>query len=141
HSDLDATGKELHPYQDIVVDVNGFLGGPGQPVADGNAATATVRDNLVALTSTIAEHELGHTVGLRHGDSFGPPGFGIHNPPGPGAYAPAFPGLAGALETDWHIMASPASVGSSLANAMATSPPPFFGEREAIGLAFADDVP
>src|SRR5207247_10492972 len=75
----------------VVIDVNGFLGGFAQPVA--------TSDNYVALSATIGEHELGHSVGLRHQDAFGPPGFGIHNPPGPNSYVPAFPGLAGALET------------------------------------------
>jgi hypothetical protein len=123
----------------VVIDVNGFLGGLGQPVVDGDGDPNNGIDaNLTAMSATIAEHELGHAVGLRHGDSFGPPLFGVHNPPGVNAYAPAFPGTAGALETTWHIMASPASVGSSLADATGQ---PFFGERELVKLAFADHAP
>jgi Ca2+-binding RTX toxin-like protein len=52
------------------VNVNGFLGRPGQP-----AATSA---NYVALTFTVTAHELGHLFGLRHTDSFGPIGSGIY---------------------------------------------------------------
>lgn len=123
----------------VVVDVNGFLGGLGQPPVDGDGdASNSIDANLMAMSATIAGHELGHVVGLRHGDSFGPPLSGIHNPPGVNAYAPAFPGPAGALETTWHVMASPLSVGSSLLDAIGQ---PFFGERELVKLAFADHAP
>ncbi|HTK78338.1 MAG TPA: pre-peptidase C-terminal domain-containing protein, partial [Gemmataceae bacterium] len=123
----------------VVVDVNGFLGGLGQPPIDGDGDAANSIDaNLTAMSATIAEHEMGHAVGLRHGDSFGPILFGVHNPPGTNAYVPTFPGPAGALETTWHVMASPLSVGSSLFDAIGT---PFFGERELVKLAFADHAP
>ncbi|MBX9627477.1 MAG: tandem-95 repeat protein, partial [Gemmataceae bacterium] len=48
---------------------------------------------------------------------------------------PAYPGPADAGETVRHIMASPASLGSSVADAIA---PTWFGERELIKMAWAD---
>src|SRR5262249_13666507 len=109
----------------VAIDVNGLLGGDLEP-----AATS---DNFVALSSEIAAHELGHLVGLQHADSFGPIGLGIHNPPGADALLPLYPGPALAFETAWHIMASPASVGTSLDDAVGNT---FFGEREDVKLAF-----
>ncbi|MFN9594102.1 MAG: right-handed parallel beta-helix repeat-containing protein, partial [Pirellulaceae bacterium] len=37
-------------------------------------------DNFVALSIKIAAHELGHLMGLRHYDAFGPIGSGVHSP-------------------------------------------------------------
>jgi Ca2+-binding RTX toxin-like protein len=109
------------------VQMNGLLGGLGQP--------ASTSANFVAGSATIATHELGHLLGLRHADAFGPIGFGIHNPPGAAAYEPDYPGPVAAIETTFHIMASPATVGSSLFDLVEG---PFFGEREDIKLAFAE---
>ncbi len=108
------------------VDVNGFLGQVGDTDA-----------NFVNLSTTITAHELGHTLGLRHEDALGPIDFGISNPPGIATYYPTYNGLVGAFTTVDDIMASPASVGSSLANA--ASGDSTFGERDAIKLAFISD--
>ncbi len=83
-------------------------------------------------SAIIGSHELGHLLGLRHGDSYGPIGSGIHSPPGAGAYLPAYPGPAGAVETTDHIMASPASVGSTIGD---VTSPSWFSERAAVKLA------
>ncbi|MBI3465607.1 MAG: hypothetical protein HY000_21520 [Planctomycetes bacterium] len=118
--------RNLNLGGSVSIDINSFLGGAGQP-----SATSA---NIVAASAAIAAHELGHLVGLRHADSFGPIGSGIHSPPGPDKYKPSYPGPSAAFETTLHLMASPASVGSSANDALAD---PFFGEREAIKLAFA----
>jgi hypothetical protein len=120
--------RNLNPSDTAEVEVNGFLGGPGQP-----PATTGPTGNYVALASDIAAHELGHTAGLRHQDAFGPIGFGVHNPPGVTAFRPNYPGLAAAWETTQHIIASPAAVGSTLFDAVGNT---YFAERELIKLAF-----
>ena len=119
--------RNLNLNTQVYVDVNGLLGGPQQPEA--------TSDNFAAMSITIAAHEVGHSAGSRHFYASGPLGFGIHVPPGRDAYKPAYTGLVGALETTLHLMASPASVGSSLAQAVEEL---FFSEREAIVLAFAE---
>ncbi len=109
------------------INVNGFLGGPGQP-------TLTAA-NAVGLSAGVAAHELGHLVGLRHSDAFGPIGTGISPAVNPGRYYPGYAGPAAAAETAGHVSASPRAVGSTLFDAAAGV---FLGAREAIKLAFAD---
>ena len=108
------------------VDVNGRLGGVGQPPA--------TSANVIELTAKIAAHELGHLMGLRHGDAYGPIGSGINDQPGAAAYTPVYPGPVGAIETNLHIMASPAATGEDVAlNALSGQ---YFGARSAVKLAF-----
>jgi Ca2+-binding RTX toxin-like protein len=120
--------RNLNPGGTASVQVNGILGASGQP--------ADTSDNWIALSAKIAAHELGHLVGLLHQDSFGPITYGIHAPPGAGGHLPAYPGPAAAYETFDHVMSSPASVGSNRFND--TEKNLFFGEREAIKLAFSE---
>ncbi|MDG2224390.1 MAG: PKD domain-containing protein [Rubripirellula sp.] len=112
----------------VQVDVNGFLGDqpnqlPGTP------------DNFIALSSTIAAHELGHTYGLRHHDAFGNPGDGVFSGLGAAAFTPSYEGFlpATADETANHLLASPASVKTTINDALQN---PYFGPREALKLAF-----
>jgi hypothetical protein len=93
---------------------------------------------FVGLSSTIAAHEVGHLVGLRHGDAFGPLGFGIHSPPGALPYVPDYPGptLASPLdETNKHTLATPGATGQTVAEGIADT---YFGVREAIRLEFIE---
>src|SRR5204862_7818343 len=81
-----------------------------------------------------ATHQLGHLLGLRHYDAFGPIGLGIHSPPGGDVFKPTFQGASAAFESFDHIIGSPASIGTTRDNDIG---PLYFGEREAIKLAFA----
>ena len=113
------------------IDISQFLGGIDQPV-----------DNLtdiINMSVTIGAHELGHLSGLIHGDAFGPIGAGIYANLADNQYLdgfiPAYPGPANAVDTRYDVMASPASVGTSLFDAADVT---FFGERDDISMAFAD---
>lgn len=117
--------RNLNRSDSAVININGLLGEPDTP--------ALTSENVIALSSTIGAHELGHLAGLRHGDSYGPIGSGIHNPPPTEGYIPVYPGPVDADETTGHLMASGASVGQSLEEAVGDL---FFGEREALKLAF-----
>jgi len=104
----------------------------------GASQPAATSENYVKLSAKLAAHELGHLLGLRHQDSFGPIGTGVHNPPGAGAYNPVFSGPTGGFETFDHIGGSPASVGSTRFSDLNDL---FFGEREAVKLSFANSNP
>ena len=121
-------GLEVVPPDTAGVNVNYLLGSPGEP-----AATSV---DIVGLSTTIAAHELGHLSGLEHFDSFGPIGSGIYDQVDPTLYNPTYPGSTDADETIWHIMASGASVHATLEDAIDD---PFFGEREAVVLAYGED--
>ena len=70
-------------------------------------------------------------------DALGPIGFGIANPPGVASYYPDYAGPVGAFTTQGDVIASPASVGSTLANAADGLAQ--LGARDAITLAFITD--
>jgi hypothetical protein len=112
-----------------LININPFLGDPAAglvPVTDAN---------IIGLTTTIAAHELGHLSGLQHQDSFGPIGTGIYAGVNASEFGPTYTGPSGATETPNDIMASPASVGTTLAAAAGHT---YFGERDSIKLAFND---
>ena len=90
--------------------------------------------DIVSATAIIGSHELGHLLGLRHGDSYGPPGFGLASSgtPGAGGYLPSYPGPVTADEFNDHIMSSPRSVDSALGD---VTTPSWFSERSASKLA------
>lgn len=109
---------------DASIDVNTLLGFPGTP-----PATPT---NFIELSAKIAAHELGHLMGLRHNDAFGPVGTGINGFVGAAAYNPPYPGPVAAAETNQHIMASPAATGETLIDAISNQ---YFSARSAVKLS------
>ena len=125
---LTADGLQVTPPDVASVNVANLLGQAGEP-------PATSAD-FVALSATIAAHELGHLSGLEHGDSFGPIGSGIYSKVDPSLFRPDYTGPTDASETIDHIMASGASVDETLFQAIDD---PFFGERESIVLAYGED--
>ncbi len=118
--------RNLQRQSHISINVNELLGGDGQPEA--------TSENFVKLSDTVIAHELGHLFGLRHSDAFGPIGSGIFAGVDPASYLPAYTGPMNADESPLHIMASPRSIGVTLFDSVGDT---FFGEREAIRLAFA----
>ena len=126
-----------------VVQVNGLLGGEftsedgeyEEGLVDvGLLKPAATSENFVFLSTKIAAHELAHLIGLRHQDSFGPIGTGVHSPPGVESFKPAYNGPSGGFETFDHLLTSGASVGTDRFNDLRGL---FFGERESVKLANA----
>ena len=112
--------RNLDPSDTALVNVDGI----------GFVSTA----ELISASAILASQGLGHLMGLRHGDAFGPIGLGIHSPPGAAAYFPAYPGPSGADETLDHIMATPAALGLPIIN---LTTPSWFSERAACKLQFS----
>jgi Ca2+-binding RTX toxin-like protein len=109
-----------------VIMVTGLLGGDGQP--------ADTPANFTAMSTTIAAHELGHLLGLRHADAFGAIGSGLFPNVSPERFLPVYLGPLEGIESPTRLMASPASLGSSLFDAVGQI---HVGERESLKLAFA----
>ncbi len=122
-SDLDFRNVSLQGESQV--QVNGIVGAAGYPEA--------TSDNFIALSAKIGAHELGHLLGLRHEDAVGPIGYGLHSPPGNADYKPAFTGPSAGYDAFDHLIGSPATVGSDRFNDLRSL---FFGEREAVKLAF-----
>jgi hypothetical protein len=125
----------------------GVVGVPGQPpgqilppAGSGADPNSWQFDNWTKVSSWIAAHEVGHLMGLRHADSFGPMGFGISAPPGISGFfiSPTYDGPSGAYETNNHIIATPPLTGFSLNDLLGDT---YFGEREAVKLSFDQEVP
>ena len=106
----------------------------------GGDLTAAVSEAVTNQSSNTGAHEIGHIQGLRHQNSFGPPGAGYPDFRGrisPTDFVPTYPGPGDATETVLHTMASGASVGLSLTGSTITDR--FFSERSAIRIAFTEE--
>ena len=115
--------RNLDPSDNALVNVSGLTG-------------INTTSEFVASSITIGAHELGHLLGFRHGDSFGPIGSGIGSTgPSRNFYQPAYPGPAGGVETVDHVMASPGSVNVPLATVVNQH---WLSERSATKLQFAE---
>ncbi len=116
-------------FRNLNQSVNAFVG-------TNFSATNTQRVNYGV---NVGSHELGHTLGLRHHDSFGPIGTGT--PPGTSigtGYLPDFPGPANGDEFFFNIMSTPAFGGQPSIDNFLNSRA-FLSERSLAKLAFADD--
>ena len=87
----------------------------------------------------VGGHEFGHTVGLRHHDSFGPIGTGVPAQLGRGPFLPDYPGPIGANEFVDNTMSTPAFGGSF--NRFFDGPT-ILGERSLVKVQYAaeDDI-
>ncbi|HJT76626.1 MAG TPA: MBG domain-containing protein, partial [Gemmataceae bacterium] len=119
---LDVGGRAL-------INITPFLGDAGAGLVPATSP------NIINLTTTVAAHELGHLSGLTHLDAVGPIGAGLYSGMDPKAFFPVYTGPQDATETPFDVMASPASVGSTLLDAAGQT---YLGERDAIKLAFND---
>ncbi len=115
------------------VNINSLKSAIAEIVGTNDTSAVAFRAAAVALTSTIASHELAHTAGVRHADAFGPIGTGVSPNVDTNRIYPELTGPRLATETNLHLIASPASVGSTISDAARDL---FFGERESIRLAF-----
>ena len=108
----------LDKNDNAVVNVDGF-------------SQVSTEAQIISASAIIGAHELGHLQGLRHHDSFGPIGSGVNEETTGSPWLPDYQGPTEADETFDHIMASPASVGSSINDVLT---PSWFSERSAIKL-------
>ena len=107
--------------------------GPGPDT--GVTASEALSIAIVNQSANTGAHELGHGLGLRHYDAFGPIGGGLPDtgvPEAHGFFFPVFAGPQEADETTLHLMSSGAS--SGLALAQSGNANRFLSERSAIKL-------
>jgi hypothetical protein len=114
----DPSGRSFEAASGLIIDAE-------HPLA------VRLSEAVVQQSANTAAHELGHLLGLRHHDGFGPPGAGLpsNGAPSPLAFVPPFDGPLEADETTLHLM----STGSTGATPrVRASVDQFFSERSAL---------
>lgn len=111
----------------------------GVPINDEDELEQVLSSAVTNQSATTAIHELGHHMGLRHHDALGAVGDGLpFFIPLDGQFVPVWNGQRNATESLLHNMATGTSLGQPLAARAVTNP--FFSERSAIKLTFADGI-
>ena len=118
------TGIDFRNVQTNDLAFVGTNGLQGRPSAD-----------QVNYAVNVGGHELGHTLGLRHHDSFGPIGFGLPATNLNGSFLPSYPGPQAATEFPDNTMSTPAFGGSF---DRFFDGPTALGERSLTKLQFAE---
>jgi hypothetical protein len=116
-----------------VPDVLSFYVGAAKDIDFGggtwSAADFASGPAIIKASTNLAAHEVGHILGLRHHDAFGPITAGIAV--SPASYTPIYPGPTGSTNASRHIMAMASSVALNPNNLFK---PIWFSERSALKL-------
>jgi hypothetical protein len=114
----DPTGRSFSAASGLTVDAE-------HPLA------ARLSEAVVQQSANTAAHELGHLLGLRHHDAFGPPSNGLPagGSPSPLEFVPPFEGPLDAAETTLHLMSTGRTGATPRVRASIDQ---FFSERSAI---------
>ena len=112
----------------------------GLPFNQNSDPAELLSQAIINQSANTGAHEIGHTFGLRHYDSFGAPGEGLPSTgfPTRDEFFPSYDGRQSAVETVDHTMATGASVGITLADGAGKDR--FFSERSLLKLSINDRV-
>jgi hypothetical protein len=117
----------------VLTDPSGrsFSAASGLAVDAEHPLAARLSEAAVQQSANTAAHELGHLLGLRHHDAFGPPSSGLPEGglPSPLEFVPPFEGPLAADETTLHLMSTGRTGATPRVRASVDQ---FFSERSAI---------
>ncbi len=132
--------RNLDDNDDVDVNALGLLKSyDGAPRAGGGTWTLpelTSPETVVFASANLAAHELGHALGLRHHDSFGPIGSGIGV--AGDKYSPTYIGPTFGTFSSFHTMGLASTVAL---NADTLTTPSWLSERSAMKLIFNEVGP